>query len=462
MVKAGALQRSRHGIAHALARACLIGTLTAAPYPAHAEEADNDTRSNPALWVEAELQPDTLHVQAQARYTLRLYQAVSVRELAFHGPESARAEIRPAGESIREVTRNGQRYRVTERRYAVFPFASGTLRLTGGHVSLRSDGASSSARRIDAPPLTRDVRPVPAGQPPKEWLPARAVTLTESWQQATPQLYPGQALRRTIRVEAHGISAAQISPLDPGADGFSVHAEAPRLAEREDDGWITGIREQTWRLVPRRAGDFTLPILQLSWWDPVAGLPRQVTLPARPVSVLASPSATVTTMDEPAAPEVAPAPAQPGAAATTPAANTTAITASAALLAALALLAAATALMHRHRDTATLRRIHRACRKNDPVAARSTLLQWSGEIGAPGPASLLALARHLGGAATCDELAALDRHLYGEALQPWNGNKLITALRSEHPEFRRYHLRRPNRTSVKPVPAKSTAPALPA
>ena len=443
MVKSGALPGSRHATTRMLARLSLtLALFIAAPSPAHADDTGDSARSAPALWVEAELQPDTLHVQAQARYTLRLYQAVSVRELAVHAPESALAEIRPSGENIHDVTRNGQRYRVTERHFAVFPFASGTLQLTGGHVSLRTDGVSSPERRIDAPPLTRNVSPVPAGQRADEWLPARAVTLTESWHPDAPQLRPGQALRRTIRIEAKGVAAAQIPPLHPGTDGFSVHPEPPRLEEREEDGWITGIREQSWRLVPRQGGDITLPILRLSWWDSVAGLPRQTTLPARPIAVMASPDARDMATDERVAPATALAPAQQRAPAA-PAADSSATTPGAALLAAIALLAAGAAFTRRYRDTKTLRHIRRACHDNDPVAARATLLQWSREIGVPGPASLLALARHLGGAATCDQLAALDRHLYGEHRHPWSGQQLVTALRSEHPEFRHWHLRRP-------------------
>lgn len=443
MVKSGALPGGRHATTQMLARLSLtLALFIAAPSPAHADDTGDSARSGPALWVEAELQPDTLHVQAQARYTLRLYQAVSVRELAFHAPESALAEIRPSGESIHDVTRNGQRYRVTERRYAVFPFASGALQLTGGHVSLRTDGVSSPERRIDAPPLTRNVSPVPAGQRADEWLPARAVTLTESWQPDALQLRPGQALRRTIRIEAKGVAAAQIPPLAPGADGFALHPEPPRLEEREEDGWITGIREQSWRLVPRQGGDFTLPILQLSWWDSVAGQPRQATLPARSIAVMASPGASDRVTDDRVAPAAAPAPA-PQRAPAAPAADTNATSTSAALLAAMAIVAAGAAFTRKYRDTRTLRHIRRACHDNDPVAAHATLLQWSREIGAPGPANLLALAHHLGGSRTRQELATLDRHLYGEQPPPWNGQQLITALRSEHPEFRHWRLRRP-------------------
>ncbi|QTQ36971.1 Aerotolerance-related protein [Aromatoleum petrolei] len=451
--------------ASAFARLALILTLiAAAPGPTHAAETGGAPAADKTLWIEAELQPDTLHVHAQARYTLRLYQAVSVRDLSFHPPESALAEIRPAGESVRELTRDGQRLRVTERRYAIFPFASGSLQLSGGHVSLRTDGGSASERRIEAPALTRNVRPVPTGLRPEEWLPARTVTLNEFWHPDMPQLRPGQPLRRRIRVEAVGVAAAQIPPLHIGADGFSIHPEPPRLEEREEDGWITGIREQTWRLVPRQGGDFRLPALQVQWWDPVAGQPRQATLLPRPIAVMASPGERAIATDEPvvAAAAAALAPVQPAPSGTT-SRRTKAVGTSAALLAAIALLAVGATVMRR-RATATLRRISRACRDNDPIAARANLLQWSRQIGVPGQGGLLTLAHRVGGTATGHELAALDRHLYGEQHQPWNGQQLITALCSEHHEFQPWRLRwttggaanvlRPPKRSWRPRPSR--------
>jgi len=179
------------------------------------------------------------------------------------------------------------------------------------------------------------------------------------------------------------------------------------------------------------------------------------------MAVIASPRAKEMATDERVAPAAALAPAQQNAPAA-PAADTSATSTGAALLAAMALLATGAAFTRRYRDTKTLRHIRRACRDNDPVAARATLLQWTRELGAPGPTSLLALAHHLGGTATGQELAALDRHLYGAARQPWNGRRLFAALRSEHPEFHPYHLRRPKRARVKTVPATPTAPIPPA
>lgn len=440
MVTPGLFTRNAARPALAPPRLLLILTLIViAAGGAHADHAADTGASREGLGVEAELEPGTLHVQAQARYTLRLFQAVSVSELAFHGPESSLAEIRPLGDKIHEITRNGRRYRVTEKHYAVIPFSSGTLKLTGGHVTLRTGEASSSRHRLDAPALTLEVRPVPAGHRPDAWLPARAVMLTESWQPHVAELRPGQPLRRTIRVEAKGAAADRIPPVTPEADGFTVHPEPPRLEEREEDGWVTGIREQTWRLVPRRAGELTLAPVQMPWWDVVAGQAREDTLPARTVTVAASPESRTIVPETPTTPATEGTTDQADASAT-PAGGANAAHPAAILLAAMALIAASTVAMRLRRATATLRMVRRACRANDPDATRIALLQWSREIGAPRPACLLTLADHIGGAATARELAALDRHLYGKQRVAWNSRQLVTALRREHPQFRPWRL----------------------
>ncbi|BAL22711.1 BatD family protein [Azoarcus sp. KH32C] len=424
-----------HWTALAMARlACAIALILAVGRAMASDGANAD------LWIEAQLEPDTVYVQAQAIYTLRLYQAVSTRELAFHAPRSAFAEIRAsAGEKVDEVTRAGRRYRVTERRYLILPFASGPLPLTDGHVSIQANSTGKSAeRRIDAPPLTLAVRAIPFDRRGEDWLPARTLTLTESWQPAGLPLKPGQALRRTIRIEARGLSAAQLPALQPDAEGFSVHPEPPRLEEREDEGGIIGTREQTWLMVPRQSGDLTIPALRLAWWDTLNNAARHADLPARTIMAMTSPataaspaidvSAQAISSAPPVSPPLAPSAAPVNAPASGPALITT--------FAGLALLAMAAALIWLRRNTPYFH-FRRACRNNDPLAARAALLQWRGKGLPPAPASLLAIAQHLGGQATRTELGALDRQLYGPACTPWNGQRLLAALHAEHPGLRR-------------------------
>lgn len=126
----------------------------------------------PDLLLEAQLEPARVQVQTEAVYRLRFYQGIDVRDLAISGPSARLADFRLLGaDRVYEAARDGRRYRVRERRYAVFPFASGELDITGAHVTGRiADAAEKSpggrrALRINAAPQRLTVLPLAAPPP---------------------------------------------------------------------------------------------------------------------------------------------------------------------------------------------------------------------------------------------------------------------------------------------------------
>lgn len=419
-----------------LAAALMVGMLLSLGDIAIAEAQTNtaspaQARNNPKLWLEAAFEPDSRYVQSQGVYTLRLYQAISVRDLQFHAPAAPLADVRPIGaDRITEATRDGHRYRVTERRYAVFPVASGELTLSGAHVTgLAALPGPTQALRIAAPSTPFAVLPIPPAAGTAAWLPARTLTLSESWTPDPSEARPGEALRRTIRIEAHGLTAAQLPALEPGAAGYSAHPEAPRLSNRFDDAWNVGTREQTWLIVPTRPGPLTLPALQLQWWDVLAHQPRTASLPARILTVAAAatnatPSIEATGSSTLSATTPPPVPDAPPA--HTPGIDKATTTAA---LSALALAAAVAALGYflreRRRCTAALRQLKTACRHKDPHAARDALLRWSDQRWpANPPRSLGELVRRMADPALQTAVAELERHLYGRDAGTWDGHAL--------------------------------------
>ncbi|WP_332672820.1 BatD family protein [Aromatoleum sp.] len=402
------------------------------------------------LWLEAAFEPAEIYVQAQAVYRLRLYQAIDVRELRLEVPAPALGELRPLGEDrVDETTRDGRRYRVTERRFAVVPFASGEFTLPDaravGTVAVRGAmPGTRAALAIVAPRVALSVLPIPPEAAPGAWLPARALSLAETWAPATAELRIGEALQRTIRIEAHGLDAGQLPPSDLRAEGFSVHPASPRLENRFDGEWNVGVREQSWRIVPSRAGKLIVPEVRVHWWDAAAGQPRLATLPAHTFSV-----AGETAADVRGAAEVQPAPRGGAEVPDTdkdgrllpaagvrgsdlpPAARFAAL---AAVFAALA--GSVTRLRRNWQRGAPLRALRAACRRNDPRAARDALLVHAARCGGPPPRSLGELAAHVADAGTRDAILTLDRHLYGVPAERWDGCSLlacIPALRTKAP-----------------------------
>jgi hypothetical protein len=388
------------------------------------------------VFLEAELQPKQVYVQAQAVYQLRFYHAVDVRELKMTGPTVRLAELRPIGdERVFEALRDGRRYRVHERRYALVPLASGALALAGasvqGRVPAPAGGAADGrmAMRLEAPAQTLTVLPVPAAAGAGPWLPAAALALSESWSLPPGGISPGQLLQRTIRIEADGVDASQIPPLTLQAPGLQVLAEPPRLENRLDGERLTGVREQRFQLVALRAGTLDVPALQLSWWNLRADALAAATLPARTLQV----AAVATEVDaEPPADR----PLNAASALTRP--STPESTWSLApwwprlLLASAVLLSVGLGAAYARRPGVRAAwRLQRACRARHAGAVRDALLAWAAlSWPAQPPLTLEALAECGADPALRQALGLLERSLYGPPADPPAAAALRAALRT--------------------------------
>lgn len=417
---------------------CVVAVLLA-PLIAQAQAASPTGRE---YWLEDSITPDQIWVQAQAVYTLRFFQSVAVRDLQIHAPQAAQVEMRSIGDAkVLDVSRDGQRYRVTERRYALTPFASGELRLTGAYATGTVPDANSEAPdarldvRVEAGNRVLQVLPIPAAAANSAWLPARALALSETWSSGLQQVRQGEALRRTLRIEAQGMDAAQIPAMAFVADGFSIHPEPARIENRDQGDLNVGVREQSYRMVPLSTGQLQLPELQLFWWNVQEARAETAMIPARRLFVAASAGVSMSTSavqvpsvagQEPAAPVQPQGSEYPGLRGL--------------LLAALLLLVAGLfwMLLVRWRQSAW-QRVCVACRRDDAAAAQQALLQWAlARWPDAVPRTLGEIAARMDDARAANAIMALDRHLYGPAPRAaWDGRALLGSLAAWRPVVRR-------------------------
>lgn len=398
------------------------------------------------IFLEAEISPDPAYVQAQIRLVVRLLRAVDVVDGTLTEPSATNAVVRRLGRDISySTTRGGQSYRVLERRYALFPQASGELVISPiefeGEVvdpAQAGTGLSRLFARGNRVHLRTEVvraqaRPPPADYPRRTWLPAKSLELSEDWSTPPEGLRAGEPVTRTLTLRAVGLSAEQLPEFVATAgDGVKEYADQPITRTTTDTDWVHGVREQRIALVPASTGTYTLPEIRVAWWDTERDALRQAILPARTLEVAAGAQSGGGPVGV-----VQPQPrTQPPAG--SPWRNAPLWQAVAAVL---ALLWIATLVAWRRarvapgaggvpraqpddsgEPPATLRA---ACRADDAAAARAALLDWgAGRWPARPPRSLPALARRLADPALRAELEALDAALYGEGREPWKGAAL--------------------------------------
>lgn len=299
--------------------------------------------SAPDVFLTAEIDQDEPYVQGQVVYTVRLFDGGGITGGEIVPPQAPGALVEPIGEDRSyEKTVNGRKYRVIERRFAVFPQASGALTLAparfegqmrdpnarspfdsmmgggslfnqmmrdpffqqgpfggaGGFPQMPGFGGSpfdsffggGRPVRVAAAPVTLTVKARPAAAGGAWWLPAEEVDLLQAWNPDPPVFRVGQTIERTVAIRAKGLTGDQLP--DPGqlfmpdVPGLSQYAK-PSADRTANDGTDTmAIRQQTISIVPSREGRLVMPPIEVEWWDVKADQKRVATLPGFSVDVL--------------------------------------------------------------------------------------------------------------------------------------------------------------------------------
>ena len=411
------------------------------------------------VFLETDFAPEEVYVQSQLTYTLRIYRAVEFLEatLSDFAPDGAVTHRLGKDATYTRVV-GGRRYRVIERRFAVFPQASGRLALPALRLDARiaEPGAASAVGRLfgegrrvrlASQPVEVPVKPQPADATP--WLPARALTFAEEWSEDPPRLVAGEPVTWTLRLEAAGLTGEQLPPIDlPELGSLRVYPDQPSIETRAGRDAVHGARIQRIAMVPGAAGTLELPELRVKWWDVEADAPRTALIPARTLNVAAAPATAEST--RPSLDAVS------GMAPELGAERRFWQGLSAAL--AIAWLGTLGGLLHTRGRlrrggsasspepgssapprslAAARRRVLDACRDTSPRAARDALLDWAAAAWPESPPrDLVALAARVRGEAFADTplpgfaqaILALDRALWSADGGAWTGGPLAARI----------------------------------
>lgn len=257
------------------------------------------------VFIDASLDQPSVYVQAQAVLTLRIYHSVSMYDDSNLTPlriEDARAE--QLGEPrTYEKSIGGVLHGVIELQYAIYPQRSGQLVIPGQTFSatlvdrsrnndfLPFGPRTGKVTRVKSPDIPLQVKPKPADYPADApWLPARALGLAETWNPQPEQSQVGDSLTRRLILKVDGLSSAQLPPLPATqVDGLRRYPDQPQMNDQKSENGIIGTREEREALVPRRAGSFDLPPLEVLWWNTQTDTLERTTLSARTLQVAENP-----------------------------------------------------------------------------------------------------------------------------------------------------------------------------
>ncbi len=424
-----------------------VGGRASTPIAVKVSPAPDIDAGDALVLFDAELDRESVYVQAQLLLTLTLQQAINLDQREVTPLELPNADVEMLEQRTFQRQLNGRLWQVIELRYAIFPQTSGTLQIPeltfSGREILpgRSLLGARLGRRlvISTDPLNVDVRPVPEDFPGDVWLPARDLRITENWSKPPESLSLGDSSTRTLEIVAEGLQGSQIPPLESlgpleSLAGLRFYPGQETIDQSEVGSGLAGLRTQSEALVPSQPGQWTLPERVLPWWNTDTDQLEYARIPARDLQVTAASTL-------PATGGLSSAPASPANIIDVAPLWLYGVTASGWLTSLILGL-----LWWRHsrsgRPTATsdavpdnerraLVALRLACQQQSPKDARVALLHWA-QLRFNDPRMDLNDLRAVASPALTEQIDTLNRCLYASGSCEWQGNDLFTATR-EHP-----------------------------
>jgi hypothetical protein len=272
-------------------------------------QADNDSSH---VFITTSQDQSKPYVQAAVVLTVRLFTDQSLLQASMDLPASSDVLVKPLGKVVQSnETRNGHRYQIIERKYLLFPQRSGKLSLNGPVLDAQVPDTNSNDPfdnvfrqmplggmlnavrpiRVHAKVIELNVLPRPANVSGANWLPAQNVILEEQkdiWKQNTT-IHVGELLTRHLKITAMGLTGAQLP--DPNSllsvpEGIKAYPDQATIGDDLQSNSVLGSREQSIALIANRPGHYELPAVQLSWWDTLKNVQREIRLPAHTLDVL--------------------------------------------------------------------------------------------------------------------------------------------------------------------------------
>jgi hypothetical protein len=250
------------------------------------------------IFLETVVDSESVFVQQQLLLSIRLNTSLPVASIDRDELKLDNAKVELVAEDRFERTLAGRRYDVVELVFAVYPQQSGELVIPSmtwaATIGSRSSSLfdlyakQSSLRRLRTSEQVITVQPKPVSYSGGTWLPAKNINLSESFSSGFPDYEQGEPIVRTITIQADSLTASQLpSLMIDYPDTINHYPEAPKIEEiKSRDGIVTQVTlKQT--LLATSPGTYTLPPVELPWWNTTQSDEDLASLPSRTLRVAA-------------------------------------------------------------------------------------------------------------------------------------------------------------------------------
>ena len=190
-------------------------------------------------------------------------------------------------ETIDGTSYSGQRYE-----FSIYPQAAGAIEIPAISVEIttRAMGvdADTSVRQAQAPAVTI-LSNIPAGAENIRGLVSTTqLTAEQTWQSADGNPEVGEALQRTVSLQAVDVSGMAFTPwAHEDIPGVGIYPAQPTVEDTSNRGSLNGSRTEVVTYVFQQSGEVQIPDIEFSWWNLADSKLEHVVLPGHLIRVAA-------------------------------------------------------------------------------------------------------------------------------------------------------------------------------
>ncbi|MBC8177173.1 MAG: protein BatD [Deltaproteobacteria bacterium] len=252
------------------------------------------------IFLETTLSSKKAYVEEQVLYILKLYLKTSVSDISLQLPELDHLAFKQLAKPREyQGVYHGSTYRIIEVPYGLLALKAGNYGITPSQMSMTAYDHRKSRRGFFDDPFFRSGRPVTiSSQPlelkviplPEEGKPEGFSGLVGNFEiKATlvpSKINMGESATLTVSINGKG-NVNRIPDLKmPGLEHIKVYADEPVFEARPDPKGLAGFKIMKWAIVPEQQGDYEIPPLSLSFFDPETHSYSIIQTPKQPLIVL--------------------------------------------------------------------------------------------------------------------------------------------------------------------------------
>ena len=258
---------------------------------------------NQAVAAESDENGFSLHLSAnkssavpneQIIVTLKFSFSRSVSNLQSTEVALENAQVLRLDDKSYEYSENGKGFAAYEISYAVFASAPGVLEIPAQQISVRLGRSSMfNSRTGEAVLLQSEPLNIPISaldnNTDGQVLVADSLNLQEQWLQKTDTIELGASLTREVSLLITGALAETIPSLQMSEiDNIKIYPEPAQKSEQKTSNGMVAKRSRSFAIIPTAIGEYTLPAIEIVWWNALEKKLMTALIPEKHLKVVAA------------------------------------------------------------------------------------------------------------------------------------------------------------------------------